>query len=282
MEIRSSQSIERRNSGSLLDISNPTVNTLARLDERNRIARDFIKSYANKHAAMDVVVGLVGLIPFLNIPALATAIAAQSPVIYQPLARDLAKVYMAEPEQLRAATEDIVHAISVQTRALDVAADFGTEFMLQIASELLMEVGWGVLGAMFIPVVGGAVGAALDYLIATQMTWRVGTMVSMYFQNGASWVENQRHTFELAKKMTGSIHVGISDLLNGKFKNHTPRADLNEIRQAVPTVGQNLLTNVRRLVSMLRGATSDDKIRDILRAQGIPIDLIDAALAQMS
>jgi hypothetical protein len=33
---------------------------------------------------------------------------------------------------------------------------------------------------------------------------------------------------------------------------------------------------------MLRGATSDDKIRDILRAQGIPIDLIDAALAQMS
>jgi hypothetical protein len=282
MDIRSSQSIERKGSDSFLDISNPTVNTVTRLDERNRIARDFIISYANKHAAMDVAVGLVGLIPGLSIPALAAAIAAQSPVIYQPLARDLAKIYMAEPGQLRGAKEDIVHAITVQTGALDVAADFGTEFMLQIASELLMEAGWGVLGAMFIPVVGGAVGAGLDYLIATQMTWRVGTMVSMYFQNGGHWVENQRHTFELAKELTGSIHVGVGDLLDGKFKNHTPRADLNEIRQAVPAVGQNLLTNVRRLVSMLRGATSDDKIRDILRAQGIPIDLIDAALAQMS
>jgi hypothetical protein len=281
MEMRSSQSIERKRSDFFLDINNPTVNTLTRLDERNRIARDFITSYANKHAAMDVAVGLVGLIPGLSIPALAAAIAAQSPVIYQPLARDLAKIYMAEPEQLRGAKEDIVHALTVQTGTLDVAADFGTEFMLQIASELLTEAGWGVLGAMFIPVVGGAVGAGLDYLIATQMTWRVGTMVSMYFQNGGRWVENQRHTFELAKEMTGSIHVGVSDLLDGKFKNHTPRADLNEIRQAVPAVGQNLLTNVRRLVSMLRGATSDDKIRDILRSQGIPIDLIDAALSQM-
>jgi len=134
---------------------------------------------------------------------------------------------------------------------------------------------------MFIPVVGGAVGAALDYLIATQMTWRVGAMVSMYFQNGGNWIESQRHTFDLAKRMTGSMHIGVSDLLNGKFKNHTPRADLNEIRQEVPTVWKNLLANVRRLVSMLRAATGDDKIRDILKSQGIPIDLIDAALAQL-
>lgn len=279
MKTPPSRSIERIGSHSFLDISNPTVNTLARLDERNRIARDFISGYANKHAAMDVVVGLVGLIPGLSIPALAGAIAAQSPVIYQPMARDLAKIYVAEPGELVGAKEDVVHRVAIQTGVLDVAADFGTEFMMQIATELLMEAGWGVLGAMFIPVVGGAVGAALDYLIATQMTWRVGTMVSMYFQNGGNWIENQRHTFELAKEMTGSINVGVSDLLNGKFKNHTPRADLNEIRQAVPAVRQNLLTNVRRLVSMLRAATGDDKIREILRAQGIPIDLIDMALA---
>ncbi|MGO8817438.1 MAG: hypothetical protein ACLQVG_22555 [Terriglobia bacterium] len=272
-------STNRFGSVSSLDFTNPTVNTLARLDERNRIARDFISDYANRHAAMDVAVGLVGLIPGLSIPALAGAIAAQSPVIYQPMARDLAKIYMAEPRELAGARGDIVHRVAIQTGVLDVAADFGAEFMLQIATELLMEAGWGVLGAMFIPVVGGAVGAALDYLIATQMTWRVGTMVSMYFQNGGNWIGNQRHTFEMAKEMTGSINVGVSDLLNGKFKNHTPRANLSEIRQAVPAVKQNLLTNVRRLVSMLRAAAGDDKVRDILRSQGIPIDLIDMALA---
>lgn len=275
-----SKSIERVGSYPL-DISNPTVNTLTYLEERNRIARDFISSYANKHAAMDVLVGLIGLIPGAAIPALAGAIAAQSPVIYQPLARDLAKIYMAEPEELEGAKKEIVHRVAIQTGVLDIAADFGTEFMLQIATELLMEAGWGVLGAMIIPVVGGAVGAALDYLIATQMTWRIGTMVSMYFQNGGNWIENQRHTFDLAKRMTGSMHVGVSDLLDGKFKNHTPRTDLNAIRQEVPAIRQNLLANVRRLVSMLRAATGDDKIRDILRSQGIPVDLIDAALAQL-
>lgn len=275
-----SQSIERVGSNPLY-LSNPTLNTLARLDERNRTACYSIAAYANKHAAMDVLVGLIGLIPLLSFPALAGAIAAQSPVIYQPLARDLAKIYMATPAELEGAKEGIVQRVADQTGVLDVAADFGTEFMLQIATELLMEAGWGVLGAMVIPVVGGAVGAALDYLIATQMTWRVGTMVSMYFQNGGNWLENQRHTFDLAKRMTGSIRVGVSDLLDGKFKNHTPRADLNEIRNEVPAIRTNLLTNVRQLVSMLRAATSDDKVREILRLQGIPIDLIDAALAKV-
>jgi len=134
------QSIERVGSHPL-DISNPTVNTLTHLEERNRIARDFISSYANKHAAMDVLVGLIGLIPGAAIPALAGAIAAQSPVIYQPLARDLAKIYMAEPGELEGAKEEIVHRVAIQTGVMDVAADFGTEFMLQIAIELLMEAG---------------------------------------------------------------------------------------------------------------------------------------------
>jgi hypothetical protein len=281
MEMSPGQSIERKGFDALLDVSDSTANTVTRLDERNRIASELISGYANRHAAMDVMVGLVGLIPGLSIPALAGAIAAQSPVIYQPLAKDLARVYMAEPGDLEQAKRGIVHEVATQTSALDIAADFGTEFMLQIASELLMEAGWGVLGAMFIPVVGGAVGAALDYLIATQMTWRVGTMVSIYFQDGGHWVGTQRHTFELAKKMTGSMHVGVSDLLDGKFKNHTPRADLNEIRQVVPAVRLNLLRGVRRLVDVLRAATSDDKIRQILRSQGIPIDLINEALASL-
>ena len=235
-----------------IDLGNPTVGAIYRLEERNRIASEFIRGYANKHAAMDVVVGLVGLIPGLSIPALAGSIAAQSPIIYQPLARDLAKIYMAQPGELEAAKADVVGRVSVQTGVCDVAADFGTEFMMKIANELLMEAGFGVMGAMFIPVIGGAVGAALDYLIATQMTWRVGTMVSIYFQNGGKWVGDRKRTFELAKEMTGSMHVGVSDVLDGKFKDHTPRVDLNDIRKDVPSVRENVLKNLREMVSMMR------------------------------
>lgn len=282
MEMPPSNSIERKSSDSLLDISNPTLITLARLEERNRIARDFISRYAKKHAAIDVAVGAAGLLPLLSIPTLILAIAAQSPLIYQPLARDLAAVYMAEPDKLKEIKTDIVQPQSIETAKFDIAADFGTEFMMQIASDLLTDAGLGVVAAAAIPVMGAAVGAGLDYLIATQMTWRVGTMVSMYFQNGGVWVDNQKHTFEIAKKMAGPMHVGVSDLLNGKFKNQTPRVDLNEIRHKVPSVRTNLLANVRRLVSMLRIATGDDRIREILRSQGIPVDLIDAALAQLA
>jgi uncharacterized protein (DUF697 family) len=52
------------------------------------------------------------------------------------------------------------------------------------------------------PFVGGLVGAALDYVIATAMTWRVGTMVAIYYQNGGKWVGDRKHTLELAKDMT--------------------------------------------------------------------------------
>jgi uncharacterized protein (DUF697 family) len=280
-EIQQMQAIEVTAIPSAINIvSRPALGTIYRLEERNRIASDFIRSYANRHAKMDVAVGLLGLIPPLGIPALAGAIAAQSPLIYRPLASDLAKIYMAQPGDLEDVQKKIVHTISVETGLCDIAADFGAEFMMQIAGELLTEAGWGVLATMCVPVVGGAVGAALDYLIATQMTWRVGTMVSMYFQNGGEWVESQKHTFKLAKEMTGSMHVGVGDLLDGKFKNHTPRIDLNDIRKNVPSARENLLRNVHGMVTMLRAAANDKRVREILQSQGIPLDLVDAVLAQ--
>jgi hypothetical protein len=61
------------------------------------------------------------------------------------LARDLAKIYKADPGEGEGAKEDIVHQVAIQTGALDVAADFGTKFMPQVAGELLMEAGFGVL-----------------------------------------------------------------------------------------------------------------------------------------
>jgi hypothetical protein len=279
MPANSSTEIVESSTKTNLELGNPTVGTMYRLEERNRIATDFIREYANRHAKMDIVVGLFGLVPFLSIPALATAIAAQSPIIYKPLAGDLAKVYMAQPGELEDVGEKVVSHISTETALCDVAADFGTGFMVDIATELLAEAGLGVLGAMCIPVIGAAVGAALDYLIATQMTWRVGTMVSIYFQNGGAWVGSQKETFGLAKEMTGSLHVGVSDLLDGKFKNHTPRTDLNNIRKEVSSARENLLRNVRTMVSVLRAVTGDVRVREVLKMKGIPLDLIDQVLA---
>jgi uncharacterized protein (DUF697 family) len=277
------ESIERAQAptNAIIDIANPTLRTLYRLEDRNRIAREFISNYANKHAKMDIAVGVVGLFPFLSIPALGAAIAAQSPLIYQPLARDLANVYMAEPGELEKAKHSIVHQVSLQTGVLDVAANFGTDFMLQIAGELITEMGLGV-GLSAIPILGGVVGAGLDYIIATQMTWRVGSMVSIYFQNGGEWVDNQKHTFELAKELTGSMSVGIRDLLTGNVKNHTPRADLNDIRENIPVIRENLLKNLRGLANMLREVASDEKVREILRSRGIPIDLINEVLEHLA
>lgn len=197
----------------------------------------------------------------------------------EPESRGFRKIYMAERGELQEVKEKIVNHFSTETALWDVAADFGIGFMVDIAPELLTEAGWGVLGAMCIPVIGAAVGAALDYLIATQMTWRVGTMVSIYFQNGDAWVGSQKEAFGLAKEMTGSLHIGLSDLPDGKFKNHTPRTDLNNIRKEVPSARDNLLRNVRTMVSALRAITGNVRVREVLKMKGIPLDLIDQVLA---
>jgi hypothetical protein len=39
-------------------------------------------------------------------------------------------------------------------------------------------------------------------------------MVSIYYQNGGKWVGSRKHTFELAKDITGGIEFGLSDLVS--------------------------------------------------------------------
>jgi len=264
-------------------LGRPDALVAFRLRERNRVALDVISSYANKHAAIDVVVGIAGtFIPFMAIPALAGSIALQAPVIYQPMASHLASVYLARPQEIKTATASVVMPLAAATGLLDMASEFGQEFMVHIARELIVEVGLGALAALAVPVIGGAVGAALDYLIATQMTWRVGTMVSAYFQNGGAWIGDKQHTFELAKQMTGGIRVGVNDLLSGKFKSQIPRVDLDTLRDEIPSVRHNLVRNLSSFVEMMRGAMEDDQVRQILIAQGVPADLIAAAIGGRS
>jgi hypothetical protein len=202
--------------------------TLTQLEERNRIARETIKRYANRHAKMDIAIGAAGVFG-LAIPALIVAIGDQSKVIYKPLARELAVIYNSDVDEK---TKQIVSDNLLLTGAADIANEFGSEFIVSIASELITEAG---VGAMFglIPLVGGVIGAALDYIIATVMTWRVGTMVAIYYQNGGKWVESRNHTLELAKGMTGGFKFGMKDLV-ARFTGDN-RQDINVDLNSIPT-----------------------------------------------
>jgi hypothetical protein len=224
---------------------------------------------------MDVAIGAAGFFG-LAIPALIVAIAAQSEVIYKPLARDLSGIYNSDVDEM---THGIVMSNLVFNGAADIANEFGTEFITSIASELITEAGLGTL-AGFIPFVGGLVGAALDYVIATAMTWRVGTMVAIYYQNGGKWVGDRKHTLELAKEMTGGFKFGLNDL-KSRFTGENRQqlnVNLNSIPTRIPEVFESQIRSLRPFVDMLLKAANSDFVRAQLRAQGIPPSVIDAVL----
>jgi uncharacterized protein (DUF697 family) len=234
----------------------PTMMVPLRLEERNRIAQQVIDIYAVRHGAMDVGVGLIGLLPGAAIPALMTAIALQAPTIYQPMARKLSRVYMASPEELEYAQDNQVLDGIIANAGLDLVAEFGIEFLKEVAGEIVAELGFGAV-LTFIPFFGAIAAGALDYAVATTMTRRVGKMCSIYFQNGAAWVGSKRETYELAKETTG---------------------DLNVVRQ-IGKVRRVMIKNIRAMVEMLRNALDIEQIRRILKEKGIPDDLLEEALA---
>ena len=228
---------------------------------------------------MDIAIGAAGFWG-LAIPALVIAIAAQAPVIYKPMAEELAKVYNAEPD---GATGQIVTTGIVVGGAADIAGEFSSEFITTIAGELIAEAELGI-SAGFIPVVGGIIGAALDYVIATAMTWRVGTMVSIYYQNGGKWVIDRKNTYELAKEMTGGIHFGIDDLIARFTSAQKPEmnVEFNEIPQKIPQVRDTQVQAAKQMLSMLLEIGTSTQARKVLRERGFPDFIIDSAFSAVS
>jgi hypothetical protein len=260
----------------------PLATTLRRLADRNERAQKIIQYYARLHAGMDIAVGIAGLLPGAAIPAIIAAIASQSPLIYQPMARDLGAIYTVDDESLGDTIEHvrgIVKQGAFETGILDIASEFGQEFMMQIGHELLTEVGLGVLGSLCIPLLGGAVGASLDYLIANMMTWRVGTMVSIYYQNGGEWLGSRYATYEQAKDLTGGLASSVSEVLDANKRKHNVRVDLDSLRSQIPQVYEAQVRSVKGLIDMMRDAMSNDQIRQALSAKGIPVDIIQKALS---
>lgn len=251
---------------------------LYHIADKNTLAREIVRDYAAKHAAMDVGVGLVSLLPGAGIPAIIAAIALQSSVIYKPMAQELARVYLRETD---AYTDRLGNIASGATVALEFGQEFATEFLAEQAMELLTEAGLGA-AATIIPLAGAAVGALLDCLIAQMMTWRVGTMTAIYFQNGAAWVGNRQGTMEIAKGLTGGLHVGLKDLLSSSGRDNARakevRVDFDQIPSVVPEVRHS---SVKTIVTLIKGF-ADKLPRSAVRASliemGLPAMIIDAAL----
>lgn len=255
--------------------NNSAYNTLNRLEERNELARAAIQKWADRHAKMDIAIGAAGIFG-LAIPALVIAIGAQASVIYQPCARELAQIYNSQVDD---ETRSIVLENLVFNGAADIGAAFGLEFIKSVALELITDAGFGA-AAGFIPIIGGVVGAGLDYVIATAMTWRVGTMVAIYYQNGGRWVKDKKYTLELAKQMVGGVSFGLADLV-ARFSGRNRQqleVNLNSIPQEIPDVFQSQIRNLRPVVSMMLTALSQPQVRALLQGRGVPVSLIDAVL----
>lgn len=155
---------------SALVLSGDMPNCVFGLEGRNFAAQRLITSYAKKHAAMDVGIGAAGLIP---IPGAATAaligaIAAQAPVISEPMARELATIY-------NSSIDGQTRKMVAETIEIGALADLGIEFLKEIVTELFSDLAaCTILTA--IPYIGSVAAAALDATIAATLTWRVGTM----------------------------------------------------------------------------------------------------------
>jgi len=236
--------------------------TVFGLGLRNREAEKVIGNYAGNHRWLDVGVGIVGsIIPGASIPAMIACIAAQGPAFYKPMMKQLAAIYLLPSNK---STNGIANEFWFGELDLDLNNMFNLEFYQSIALELASEIGWGA-AATFIPIVGGVVGAGLDARVAATMTWRVGTMLSIYFQNAGCWVENRKNTFDLAHQMVGELSYKA-----------TERVNLDDIPLRIPEVFEKQFVTLKTglLDPLIDVGPDPSKISETLRKRGIPEPLI--------
>jgi hypothetical protein len=238
------------------------------LAERNRMAHKVITDYAQGHAAGDIAVGLIGtFIPGMALPAMIGAIVAQAPLVYTPMAKKLSAIYTAQPDEI---TAGYVNEAAMIGAGADVAVELGTDFFVHLAPELLSEVGLGGLVTL-IPFIGGMLGAGIDAMVASTLTWRVGTMVSMYHQHGDKWLDDsQNATYHRAKDHVGEYLA--------KTEN---RVDLNDLPHRNKEILDKHLGVINHFIDvMLPMGGGKDKIREILiNSKKMPAYLVDIALA---
>jgi uncharacterized protein (DUF697 family) len=244
------------------------VSLLGRAEKREAVEA-LILDRAIKHVAMDVAIGGAGFlpIPFMGLATIIAAIAAQAPIIYQPLARDIAEIYGRQPGSTERAE---VFRGATAGGLQDVAVDVGVEFFREIGIEVLQDVGWGA-AASVIPVLGGIASTAIDATIAWTMTWRVGLMLALYHENGGRWINSRKHTYELVRKQ-----------IKMQKNNGQARPTIRQVVANNKSVTNSQEASVNLIAQMLldQGFSKED-VRKSLTARNIPAELVDAVLANL-
>jgi hypothetical protein len=160
------------------------------LGARIAAINSIVERYSKRHMKMDVAIGVAGIVPGLATASIIGAIAVQGPLVYQPMVREIGKVFEAgfgEPDRRIAAEGNLLGA------TYDLAAEFGVSFLKESTRELITEHGIA-LGLSWIPFVGGIVAAGLDVVIARKMTRLVGAMAVLYYENERAWLGSRKKT----------------------------------------------------------------------------------------
>ena len=246
-----------------------SLNTLCSLAERNAKAEKLIAGTALWHGGLDVIIGLAGtVIPGAGAAGVATSMALQIP-IYHGMIERLAVIYSTQPDKLN--MYDFTESVAIGGAAM-FAAEFGIEFLSEIAKGILLEYGFTLAASVF-PVIGSWVGAGLDLAIATTMTWRLGTMTSIYFQNGHNWVESRKATYIIAKRI-------VSNFLGEDVK----IIDSDLLAVEVPSILENRVQTTLGLIESFRDLdplATNEKILNVLISRGIAVATIMEAFSRL-
>ena len=249
--------------------SNAALVPLFARTEKREAVEALILDRAVKHVAMDVAIGSAGFIPLpgAGLASIVAAIVAQGPVIYQPLARDIAAIYGRQPGKVE--REEVLRG-AIGGGVRDIAVDFGTEFFREIAIEIVQDIGWGA-AASVIPVLGGIASTAIDTKVAWTMTWRVGLMLALYHENGGQWIINRKHTYELVRKR-----------IKMQKRDGQARPTIQQIVADNKTVADSQEASVNMLAQILmdQGFSKED-VRASLAARQLPTELINAVLCRL-
>ena len=236
---------------------------------KRRAVTAIVEDYARNHQAADVGITLATCwLPAGGLMATAGALAIQAPLVYQPMVREIGRTYMAgaPDDDMRA----LVHDTAIEGAQWDLGVLFGVGFFEEILTELLREMGVGALLGV-IPFLGSIAAAVLDAKVAATLTWRVGLMAAIYYENGCAWLVDRKTTYE-------RTHL----LIHGLSAKTEERFDMSRVADTVDGVREQQRTLLQRYVDTIKDAVGYDHLREVLDMRyAIDPELIEAVLAEI-
>jgi uncharacterized protein (DUF697 family) len=245
------------------------------LKRRNDMANVVIERYAKRNRFANVGIGIAGLfVPGGGILSTLVSIATQSPMVYQPMVKELSHIYGASPDMV---TKGMVTDALISNTSYNLQnqffLEFGPEFLLELLQQIWPELGIGAVTGL-IPIIGGIAAAALDATFSATLTWQVGTMTAMYFMNDEEWVNSKQETRRRARKQTGlpspsTVRPGV----------------LAGITHNTPEIDEKIVRGVENTIRMIKEGSPEitpERLRSILKGKGIDDEFIDAGLRRVT